>query len=157
MTRVRVLDVGSMRDSRRSVILLEDLEQRLRLTFSTDAGEAQRLAKELGRGRCRCNPIYDFIQSLLDACGATIGRVVLEDLPGKGLEALVDVTLDGIAVPITLSCFPPDALALALRVQAPIYATPRVLAHAEPWQRCRVAATAADVQRWLGRLRPDDF
>ena len=132
MTPMRVLDVGSVRDNQRTVILLEDLEQRLRLAFSTDAGEAHRLAKELGRGPCPCNPVYDFIQSLLDACGATIGRVVLEDAPGKGLEALIDVNLDGIADPLTLPCFPPDALALALRAGAPVYATLRALEHAVP-------------------------
>ena len=157
MTPIRVLDVGSTSDNRRSVIVLEDLDQRLRLVFSADAGEAHRLAKELGHGRCPCNPVYDFIQSLLDTCGATIGRVVLDDAPGKGLEALVDVNLDGIAAPITLPCFAPDALALALRARVPIYATARVLEHATPPTPRRVIPTAADVRRWVGRLRPDDF
>lgn len=157
MTPMRVLDVSCTPDSRRIVIVLEDLQRQVRLVFSTDRHEAHRFAKELGRGSCPCNPVYDFIQSLLAACHATIARVVLEDEPGKGLGALIDLDLGSAGEAITLPCFPPDALALALRAKAPIYATARALAHAEPLSRGRVLPIARDVRRWLDRLHPGDF
>lgn len=35
-------------------------------------------------GQCRCNPVYDFIESILDAFLATITRVVVEDAGNHG-------------------------------------------------------------------------
>lgn len=157
MTPMRVRNLGASRDSRRTVIVLEDFEQQFRLAFSTDAHEAHRLAKELDRRPCGCNPAYDFIEALLGVSLATISRVVLDDAPGKGLEARVDLDLGPAGGPFTLPCFPPDALALALRAKAPIFATAQALAHAESQARHHALPVERAVRRWLNVLAPHDF
>jgi len=53
-------------------------------------------------------------------------------------------------------CYPPDALALALRANVPIYATADALAQSErvmPGDRGESPAVA----QWLARVRPEDF
>ncbi len=157
MTPMRVRDLGAARDGSRTVIVLEDFERRFRLAFSTDAHEAHRLAKELGGGRCRCNPAYDFIEALLGVSRATISRVVLDDVPGKGLDALVALDLGPTGGPLTLPCFPPDALALALRANAPIFATAQALGRGEPLARRHAFPAERVVRRWLDMLAPHDF
>jgi bifunctional DNase/RNase len=157
MTPMRVRELGTARDGRRAVIVLEDLEQQFRLVFSTDVHEAHRLAKELGRGPCQCNPAYDFIETLLRVSRATISRVVLDDVPGKGLEGLVALDRGPASAPLTLPCFPPDALALALRAKAPIFATAQALAHAESLARRHTLPGERAVRRWLNLLAPNDF
>lgn len=157
MTPMRIRDLDTTRDGRWTVIVLEDFEQKFRLVFSADAHEAHRLAKELGHGPCRCNPAYDFIEALLGMSRTTISRVVLDDVPGKGLEALVALDLGPVGGPFTLSCFPPDALALAVRAQAPIFATAQALAHAESLARRHELPAERAVRRWLNMLAPHDF
>lgn len=140
----------------RTLIVLEDVEHRYRLTFSTDPHEAQRLARAMGRARCTCNPVYDFVHSLLRALGATITHVVLDDAGSRSIRAVVCLDREGLE--LTLPCYPPDALALALRAKVPIYATTSALAHAEhlsPDEALR--STPADVRTWLDRVRPEDF
>ena len=53
-----------------------------------------------------------------------------------------------------LGCHPADALALALRVGAPILASDHALAHACP---ADPEVQARAVQRWLDQLRPTNF
>lgn len=148
--------IETMRALQRAIVVLEDVEQRFRLTFSTDPHEAHRLAREMGRARCACNPVYDFIQSVLCTFQATISRVVLDDVEGKGIGALI--YLRRADAELSLPCYPPDALALALRAKVPVYASAKVLAHAQALSASgTLPAGPADVSQWLEQLKPEDF
>lgn len=150
MVQMRIRELACSVDHRRTIIVLEDAEQRYRLTFSANPHEAHRLAREMGRAGCACNPVYDFIEALLGSFEATVSRIVLDDVGENGIRALVYLRRGGEELP--LPCYPPDALALALREKAPIYATPDSLAHAEP-----LSPGSAEVRQWLKRVRPEDF
>jgi hypothetical protein len=50
-------------------------------------------------------------------------------------------------------CYPPDAIALALRTGVSIYATAAALSHAAP----APVPEATEVSAWLEALRPTDF
>lgn len=156
MVLMRILDLACSADHQRAIVVLEDMEQRVRLTFSTDPQEAHRLAREMGRARCACNPVYDFIQSLLCTFQATISRVVLDDMGGKGISALI--YLWRAEAELSLPCYPPDALALALRARVPVYATTKVLAHAQPLSAPGTLPPGPpQVTQWLERVKPEDF
>lgn len=156
MILMRILDVACSADHQKAIVVLEDVEQRFRLTFSTDPHEAHRLAREMGRARCACNPVCDFIESLLSTFQATVSRVVLDDAEGKGIGALI--YLRRAEAELSLPCYPPDALALALRAKAPVYASAKALAHAERLSTPRTLPPGPpEVRRWLERVTPEDF
>jgi len=157
MTPMRIRALLRSPDNERTVIVLEDVERRLQFTFSADLHEAHRLGKALGSTQCTCNPIYDFIESLMCAVRTTITRVVLDDAGGFGIRAVVWLNCAEARLPI--SCYPPDALGLALRAKVPIYATAEALAHAKPLTTIDDAAPAGSVEvsRWLQHVSPDDF
>lgn len=124
---------------RGTTIVLEDVGGQMTLTFYADREEAGRLMREIGPRGCACHPIYDFVHALLLAVDAEVTRVVLEEAKGQGIGGRVYVRSGDseLAVP----CCPPDALALALRAQVPIYATPDALAHGEHVAPSRGAVT----------------
>lgn len=157
MVLMRILNVGCSADHQRTIIVLEDVEHRRRLTFSANLHEAHRLAREMGRTGCPCNPVYDFLQSLLCACEATVSRVLLDDVGPNGVRAVV--YLERAGEELALPCYPPDALALALREKIPIYATPRSLAHAEPPPSASgtLPPRSTEVRQWLEQVKPEDF
>jgi bifunctional DNase/RNase len=132
------------------LITLDDTTGARRITFYADADDARRLAREMARGPRACHPIFDFIQTLLKSWHAVPVRVVLEDVNGDGIGALVYLRQGEIES--SVSCYPPDALAPALRTGVPIYATPDVLRHA-----CSGPMEHADTARWLQHVRPADF
>lgn len=101
---------------------------------------------------CACNPIYDFIQALLDSVQAGLLRIVLDDVEGVGIGAFLYVRQGDAERPLT--CYPPDAVALALRMRVPIYATDAALRHAQPISPSLAPGEMAD---WLERVRPEDF
>jgi bifunctional DNase/RNase len=132
------------------LITLVDTTGPRRITFYADADDARRLAREMARGSRACHPIFDFIQTLLRSWHAVPVRVVLEDVNGDGIGALVYLRQGELES--SISCYPPDALALALRTGVPIYATADVLRHA-----CRGPMEPDDTARWLQGVRPADF
>src|SRR5262245_7771878 len=154
MTLMRFRGITLRRAHRRAVVTLEDAERRVTLTFYADPQEASRLGRLVDRGAQTCHPVLDFVRGLLSAFEAGLTRVVIDDVPGQGIGSVLHVQWAGseLAVP----CYPPDALALALRSGSPIYATGGALAHAEPLPT-RPSGPDGDVEAWLERVKPDDF
>ena len=54
---------------------------------------------------------------------------------------------------LPVPCYPPDAIALALRTGVPVYATAAALSHAEP----APPPPPREITAWLDQVRPDDF
>jgi bifunctional DNase/RNase len=153
MTLMRIRDLTACPKHSRALVNLEEVDGARRLTFYADAEDARRLGRELARGPRACHPIFDFIQALLRSWHAAPVRVVLEDVNGDGIGALVYLRQG--EVQSSIECYPPDALTIALRTGVPIYATPEVLGHARvvPPPPSQVPDTA----QWLARVRPQDF
>jgi bifunctional DNase/RNase len=141
---------------KRGLIVLEDTQRRLTLAFDVHPEEVPRLSQIMQGSTQVVHPLYDFIEALLAAFLIIPTDVVLDDVPHKGLMAFVYVERAGTR--LSLPCYAPDALALAVQTKTPIYATTRALAHAEP----RIPSTSTpdaeeDVQTWLARIKPTDF
>ena len=156
MLRMQIREVTSCAVHERAIIMLEDVHAQWRLTFYADREEAQRLAHVIGRSPRAKQPVYDLIQSLLNACQTTATRVVLDAVQGAliGSVLYIQRAESEVAIP----CYTTDALALALRAHLPIYVTAAALAHAE-----RLAsspsplADCSEVTQWLAQVKPDDF
>jgi len=157
MTPMRVRALLSSSDNERAVVVLEAVAQRLQFAFSADRHETRRLGRALDGAECTCNPIYDFIESSLSALQAAMTRVVLDDAGASGIRAVI--WLERADVCLTIPCYPPDALGLALRAKVPIYATAAALAHARPLTTTGdvLRPGPPEVRRWLEEVSPDDF
>ena len=156
MTLMHIRELLTCSEHNRAIVVLEDAERRYRLAFDVSPHEAHRLAYELGRARCAGTPVYDFIQALLDAVHASMTHLVLDDLGGTGVSGFIYCRRaeSDVGVP----CYVPDALALALRMKRPIYATAEALVHAEPLPPSASAhGEQSDVKQWLEQVRPEDF
>lgn len=68
---------------------------------------------------------HDLLKSVISELGAKVTRVVVNDLADDVFYARVSIDVDGRHVEIDSR--PSDAIALAVRVQAPIYAEETVL------------------------------
>jgi bifunctional DNase/RNase len=59
---------------------------------------------------------------------------------------------------IEVPCYPPDALALAIRANLPVHARPEALDRAGSGApRAPSDEASGEVAEWLGRLKPTDF
>jgi bifunctional DNase/RNase len=145
MTLMQVREMRLCPTHRTALVRLDDSEHRMTMTFSAEPREASRLARVIECGPQACSPVFDFVRALLDSFEAGVARIVL----GEGIAGLVYVGWGGAELPVP--CYPPDAIALALRAGVPIYATAAALSHADP------TPLPDTLGAWLDRVRPDDF
>lgn len=135
----------------RAILLLEDSRGGLRLPLWLPPNEADRLARALGLARCSRVPVFELVEALLERLEARVLRAVLHASDG-GVWATLHVSEDdGEAA---LRCHPADALAVAHRRGAPVYATDEVARHAQPIEPMFPSAT---VSAWLETVKPEDF
>ena len=113
MTLLRIRELTACARHRRVLVHMEDVEASRHFSFSAEPEDARRLAREMARGPRACHPIFDFIQALLQSWRAAPVRVVLEDVNGEGIGAQVVVRHEDVES--SISCYPPDALTIALR------------------------------------------
>jgi bifunctional DNase/RNase len=162
VTLVRIKALNHNPTTQMATVVLETEGCGLALGFLIPMNEANRLARVLGLVGCRCAPVYELILEIASHGGFSVSRTVL-DGGAEGICASLVLGRDGTAIEV--SCHPADAVALAVRTGAPIYATAGAMehacrlgdAHAHDGQTTTSYPEPEDVASWLGRLRPEDF
>lgn len=111
--------------SSRHVVILKETARDRYLPIWVGPWEASAIAMRL-QGLTPERPLtHDLFASTLAAVGASVSRVVISDLADETFLARMFVERDGAVVEVDSR--PSDALALAVRVGAPIFAAPSVL------------------------------
>jgi len=114
----------SLMNYQRVVILKEKLTDRY-LPIWIGPAEADAIAVKL-QGVSVPRPLtHDLLSSVIDAVGASVSSIVVNDLKNDTFYAKINLDVDGGQMEIDSR--PSDALALAVRVGAPIYVEDLVL------------------------------
>jgi len=114
----------SLMNYQRVVILKEKMAKRY-LPIWIGPAEADAIAVKL-QGVTVPRPLtHDLLSSIIDSLGASIESIIVSDLKSATFYATIVLNADGGQIEIDAR--PSDALALAVRVNAPIYAEEAVL------------------------------
>ena len=114
----------SLMNYQRVVILKEKMAERY-LPIWIGPAEADAIAVKL-QGVAVPRPLtHDLLHSVIDALGATINSIIVSDLKNDTFFAKIILNVDGGQLEVDSR--PSDALALAVRAEAPIYAEETVL------------------------------
>jgi len=113
------------------VVILKEKETSRYLPIWIGAAEADAIAVKL-QGTSVQRPLtHDLMQSVIDVLGGKVNSIVISDLQKDVFFAKVVLNRDGEQIEIDSR--PSDAIALAVRVQAPIYAEEDVLSRGGVW------------------------
>ena len=154
MTQMLVCRLTHCPGHENATVVLEDVDRRLEFAFVIPMPEAYCLARVLGLARCTGVPVLELIDGLLAHCHLRVLRAVLDEDEVGVCATLYISENDGEAA---FPCHPADALALAERTRAPIYATDEVLHHARPLGQPHGRGTShANSARYPARTRPED-
>ena len=142
---------------RQPIVLLRTSDERLLLPIWIGPNEANAIMAKL-RGSEPARPMtHDLLQSVVDAMGAAIVRVTVTELRDNTYYAVITLRVNGEEIEIDSR--PSDAIALAVRVEAPIFAADEVVEESaveaetpEPDQE-----VVDEFRRFLDDVRPDDF
>lgn len=125
---VRVDRVTLDAHTNRFVVILKDDVNNRWLPIVVGNTEAQAIALQLENVAPPRPLTHDLIKNLLDSIEAKIARVVVSDLRENTYYALISLKLNGNNTDIDAR--PSDAIALALRMQAPIFVSEDVMTKA---------------------------
>ncbi len=129
MDEVKVEVWRLVQDSQgKDVVLLRD-EQRRHLPIWIGPCEAAaiwvRLAGGRGQAMVRRPMTHDLCVSIIERLGGAIQRVVIDDYSNETYNAKIYVAVDGSVV--VIDSRPSDAIALALRCEAPVWVSDSVM------------------------------
>jgi len=98
---------------------------------------------------------HDLLLSTLQSLGAAIERIVISDLRDSTFFAIIH--LDRAGTKMTLDSRPSDAIALALRAEAPIFVLRTVLEKANAVDLDQGATEEEKIRKMLEELGPEDL
>ncbi len=130
---VRVDRVTLDTQTNRFVVILKDDVNGRWLPIVVGNTEAQAIALQLENITPPRPLTHDLIKNLLDSLEAKVARVVVNDLRENTYYALISLKLNGNQREIDAR--PSDAIALALRMQAPIFVAEEVMKKASVYEK----------------------
>lgn len=138
---------GLLFDPRSSmyILLLKEIDGEGTLPIWIGKPEADSIALALG-GVITPRPLtHDLIKNLLSSIKIRITRVVVTEILDNTYYALIYLTDGKREVPVDSR--PSDAVAIALRVNAPIFVEEDIMER----------KSTDELEEWLKNLRPEDF
>ncbi len=114
----------SLMNYQRVVILKEKMADRY-LPIWIGPTEADAIAVKLQGGSVPRPLTHDLLQSVIDVLGASVNSIIVNELKNDTFYAKINLDVDGAQMEIDSR--PSDALALAVRTEAPIYVEESVL------------------------------
>ena len=148
------------------VLILSDHQEKRSFPIWVGLAEANAIAYELEKIPTQRPMTHDLIKSLLEALKAKVLRIVVNDLRDNTFFAMIHLQLG--SEEITVDSRPSDAIALALRVSAPIFVAEDVVQRAQKVDSTAEGAPESEappakgedeakVKEWLESIKPGDF
>ncbi len=126
MIAMELVGVRVEMPSNTPIVLLQENEgERRMLPIFIGQHEAKAIARELEGVSTERPMTHDLVRDLLVVLAATLEKVVITDLRDKTFFAEMHL-VQGDTTQI-ISCRPSDAVAIAVRTQAPLFAAPHVV------------------------------
>jgi len=141
------------------IVLLKDLEDKDVLPIWIGLLEASSIATALENINTPRPMTHDLVKNLLDKLGVKIVRIEVNDLKDNTYYALLHLDVDNRR--LVIDSRPSDAIAIALRTNAPIFVEESVIKRSAKVDLStkgdKVVTESSDWEDILENLSPDDF
>jgi uncharacterized protein len=147
------------------VLILSDPQEKRSFPIWVGLAEANAIAVELEKVPAARPMTHDLLKNILEALKARVVKIVVTDLRENTFFAAIHLQIGGSE--LTIDSRPSDAIALALRVAAPIFVAEEVVQKAQKVEVSREASAEpeetpkvedeAKVKEWLESIKPGDF
>ncbi len=137
------------------IVILKDLDGNAILPIWVGIYEANAIALEIEKVATPRPMTHDLIKTLLIGLHAGVRKVVVNELRDDTFYALIWLERDGEM--ISVDSRPSDALALALRLDCPIYVEETVLKTSKMATAASDKVNNEELRRWLENLNDEDL
>lgn len=108
------------------IVVLKGLDSETVLPIWVGAFEANAIALEIEKIVPQRPMTHDLLRNVIIECGLKASRIIVTDLVDNTFYATIELT-DSSGEPVSMDARPSDAIALALRLDCPIFVQKEVL------------------------------
>ncbi len=137
------------------IVILKDVEGKAVLPIWVGVYEANAIALEIEKVTTPRPMTHDLIKNLLFGLTTGVRKVVVSELKDDTFFAVIWIERNGEM--IAVDSRPSDALAVALRLDCPIYVEDEVLKSSKVSNAVNDKATSEELRRWLENLSDEDL
>ena len=140
------------------IVVLKDDDEKLFLPIWVGIFEANAIALQLENITTPRPMTHDLLRNMIEELNASVTRIVINDLKDATFFAQIRLLIRGAGGEkyMEIDARPSDAIALALRTEAPIYVAQSVLDQAQT-----ITPEGEDqdekVKKWFENLSPEDM
>lgn len=155
MIEMRVNGLAIDGSSKLPVVILSDMEEKRFLPIWIGIYEADAILVALEHIKVPRPMTHDLIAIMLETLNAEIDRVVITEIKNNTFFAKIYVILNEKEYEIDSR--PSDAIAVALRLDAPIYVTENVILQATIVDKAKYEKEMKEFKEFLKNIKPSDF
>ncbi len=141
--------------SKMPIVVLEDIKKERMLPIWIGVFEANAISLKMEEVHTPRPMTHDLIMNFLHEFGATLEKIVVTDVRDNTFYANIHCLHQGQAV--ILDSRPSDAIALSLRMEAPVFVEEGVVEKAQSLKFDENLEDSEKLRKWLENLEPDDF
>ena len=154
MIEMKVAGIVLNAASRSPMILLKDSTERRALPIFIGQDQAETIIKALEGHRPSRPLTHDLIANIFDDCDIKLEKIIIHALTDNVFYAVLCIEMNGIKKEI--DCRPSDAVAIAIRMDSPVWVLEEVVADASiPVDRDADNAEREAFRKFVSQLSPD--
>lgn len=156
MIEMKVMGIALDTRSGSPIVVLHDLENKKALPIWIGSAEASAIIRKIEKLAVARPMTHDLVVDVVDKTGYTVDRVEINDVEEETYFATIFLTKDEEVIEIDSR--PSDAIAIAMRAEAPIFVTENVLMDgAVSTDSARDEEEAEEFKDFIQSVKPSDF
>ena len=157
MIEMKVMGIAIDTASGSPIIVLNDKENRKALPIWIGSAEASAIIRKIENIKVLRPMTHDLIIDVIEKTGYKIDRVEINDVEQDTYYSTIYLTNDD-GNEITIDSRPSDAIAVAIRVDAPIFVSAKVLADGSvSCDSEKDEAESEEFRNFIKNIKPSDF
>ncbi len=137
------------------IVVLKEVQGTAILPIWVGVYEANAIALEIEKVQTPRPMTHDLLKNVLLGLEVQVQKVVVSDLKDDTFYAIIWMERDGQT--ISMDSRPSDALALALRLDCPIFVSEQVLKNSKVANAVSEKSTHEELRKWLEGLSDEDL
>ncbi len=157
MIEMKVMGIALDTRTGSPIVVLHDKENRRALPIWIGSAEASSIIRKIENLSVTRPMTHDLIISIIDKTGYKISKVVINDVEKETYFATIFLE-DKEGNEIQIDSRPSDAIAVAIRIDAPILVTANVLSNGSvSTDSAKDAEEAEEFKNFVQSIKPSDF
>ena len=157
MIEMKVMGIALDTRTGSPIIVLHDINNRKALPIWIGSAEASAIIRKIENISVSRPMTHDLIVEIVEKMNGTINRIEINDVEKETYYAIIYIN-DKEGKEIEIDARPSDAIAVAIRVDAPIFVTANVLANGSvSCDTAKDEEEAQEFRNFIQSIKPSDF